>query len=100
MFQVLPKDKRRWLQVLIFPFQAYVVVAFAVEQYYYGRGSYGSHLADFGMLFYFGFVICFLVLLCVGIVQMFIGRRFRGFLNIGLAALAGWFIHSINFIAA
>ena len=100
MFQLFPKDKRGWLRVLVFPFQAYVVEAFVVEQYYYGRGSYGSHLADFGVLFLFGFVVSFPVLLFVGIAQIFNGHPLRGYANIGLTALAGWFICSMNFVYA
>jgi hypothetical protein len=100
MFQFFPKDKRGWLRVLIFPFQAYVVEAFVVEQHYYGRGSYGSHLADFGALFLLGFVVSFPVLLFVGIAQMFNGHPLRGYVNLGLAVLAGWFICSMNFVVA
>lgn len=102
MFQIFPKGKREWLRVLLFPFQAYVVVA-RIEEHYFIRSlayPYRGMMSDFRMWVYGGFVVCFPVLLGVGIVQMFTGHRLGGFLNISLAALAGWFVHSINFVIA
>lgn len=98
MFQIFPKDKPGWLRALILPFQAYVVAAFVVKKYYLGH--YGGYLEDFGGWYLFGFLVCFPVLLCVGIVQMCTRRRFRGLLNIGFGSLAGWLICSINYVRA
>ena len=48
MFQVFPKDKRGWLRVLVFPFQAYVVAALVVNLRYHERNG---DVASFGALF-------------------------------------------------
>jgi hypothetical protein len=57
-------------------------------------------LVDFGALFSLGFLICFLVLLCIGIMQLSIHRWFCGLLKIGLAALAGWLFLSESYVRA
>jgi len=89
MFRAFPKSRREWLQVLLFPFQAYVVVAYFVEQYFVRLlpGKYRGSLMSFKHWVISGYSVCFIVLLCVGIIQLSTGRRARGFLNIGLAIL-------------
>ena len=101
-FRLLPRNKGEWWQVALFPFQAYVIVAHVVERYFVGSVAYPYRgmMDDFTAWVLAGFVVCFPVLLIVGIEQMFTGHRLRGFLNICLAVLAGWFAHSTNFVIA
>jgi hypothetical protein len=91
MFHLFPRARQEWLRVLLFPFQAYVVVAYFVEQYFIhslpGNGGYRGSLDEFAICVVAGYAVCFLVLLCVGISQMVAGHRLRGFLNVGLAVL-------------
>ena len=103
MFRAFPKSRSEWLQVLLFPFQAYVVVAYLVEQYFVrslpGNGGYRGSLTSFKLWVISGYSVCFIVLLCVGIIQLSTGRRARGFLNIGLAILGALLVLSMmNFV--
>jgi hypothetical protein len=105
MFRFIPREQGEWLRVLLFPFQAYVVVAFLVEQYFIrslpSGGGYRGSLAEFKVWVIAGYAICFLVLLGVGIVQIFTNHRLRGFLNVGLAALGALLgLSMMNFVYA
>lgn len=91
MFQFFPRGRQEWLRVLLFPFQAYVVIAYLVEQYFIrslpANGGYRGSLSEFKAKLLLGYTVCVLVLLSVGIVQMLAGRWLRGVLNAVLAAL-------------
>jgi hypothetical protein len=90
MFRAFPRGRSEWLQLLVFPFQAYVVVAIFVEKYFmrsldpHSRGS----LAEFKFWVMLGYAACFLALLTVGIAQLCAGRRRLGIVNLCLAALS------------
>jgi len=91
MFRAIPKSHAEWRPVLLFPFQAYVVVAYLVEQYFInslpGYGGYRGALSEFKVWVIFGYAICFVILLCAGIVQLLRGHLLGGAMNLGLALL-------------
>ena len=78
------------MRVLVFPFQAYVVVALFVERYFmwslepHSRGR----LAEFKFWVMCGYSIYFFALLGTGTVQLCAGRRRLGLVNLCLAALS------------
>jgi hypothetical protein len=103
MFHAFPKSRSEWLRVLLFPFQAYVVVAYFVEQCFVrslpGNGGYRASLTSFKLWVISGYSVCFIVLLCVGIIQLSTGRRVRGVVNIGLAILGALLgLSMMNFV--
>jgi len=103
MFRPIPKSRAEWRQVLFFPFQAYVVVAYLVEQYFInslpGYGGYRGALSEFKGWVIFGYAICFVVLLCAGIIQSLRGYRLRAAVNFGLAMLGMLFgLSMMNFV--
>jgi hypothetical protein len=102
MFQLFPKRKREWLRVLLFPFQAFVVVGYFVHHYFFSSLPYGyrGELSNLNVDMLFGYAVCFLVLLVVGIAQIAKGHRMLGIFNMGLAALAAKFAMSLQFAFA
>jgi hypothetical protein len=86
MFKLFPKDRRDWLRVLIFPFQAYVILTAIIYTYFFNiwprRGV--DELNHFGGQLVYGCFICFLVLSFVGLLQ----RTPKKYLNFSLAALS------------
>lgn len=105
MFQVFPKGRGEWLRAALFLFQAYVIVAYCVEQYFIrslaAAGGYRGALNDFRGDVILGYAVCHLVLSSVGVVQMCIGYSTRGLLNVGLAVLAVFLGLSMdNFVVA
>jgi hypothetical protein len=104
MFRAFPKSRSDWQQILLFPFQAYVVVAYVVEQYFItslpGYGGYRGALSEFKSWVIFGYAICFVVLLCTCTIQFLHAHVKRGALNVGLAVLAVLFVLSMmNFVS-
>lgn len=101
MFRAFPRGRSEWLQLLVFPFQAYVVVAIFVERYFmrslesHSRGS----LAEFKCWVMVGYSVCFFALLGVGTVQLCAGRRRLGLVNVCLAVLSALVALSLmNFV--
>lgn len=99
MLRVFPKHRSEWLRVLLFPFQAYVVLGHCATVYLLSiwRFRNVSPLNHFADQLLIGYVLSFLVLLPVGLYQRHLGYRARGYLNIGLAlwaivsiAIPGW----------
>jgi hypothetical protein len=92
MFRPFPRGRQGWLRVLLFPFQAYVLIAIFVERYFMnslpGNGGYRGSLAEFKLTVVAGYAVSFLVLLCVGVGHFLTGRVRSACLNLGLAALA------------
>lgn len=88
MFRLLPVGRRGWLRAVLFPFQAYGVIAFVVLQYF--ASNWPRHtrwgMTDLKLHAISGYAICFVVLLLVGLAQLFTGHRCSGCLNLGLAA--------------
>lgn len=89
MFQAFPNSRGEWWRILVFPFQAYILVAYIVEQYFVtslpGYGGYRGALSEFKSWIILGYVICFVVLLSTGAIQLLRGHRLRGAVNVGLA---------------
>src|ERR1700677_1280984 len=91
IFQIFPKRKNEWLRALLFPFQAYVIIAHFIEWHFWDslpasggyRGSLGGFMAGVSL----GYFVCAVVLFGVGIRQVTLGHRYKGWLNIGLAVL-------------
>ena len=86
MFRLFPKERQDWLRAFLFPFQAFVILAPASYCYllhiWPHRGGV-EPLNHFGHQLLFGFAICFLVLLGVGVYQRGVSR----YVNLCLAAL-------------
>ena len=89
MFRAFPKSRGEWWRALIFPFQAYFVVAYIVEQYFVtslpAYGGYRGALSEFKCCVIFGYAICFVVLLSTGTIQLLRGHWLCGAVNLGLA---------------
>jgi hypothetical protein len=102
MFQLFPKTRKEWLRAIIFPFQAYMPVAFIVWQILEviwpgGKYRFGelSTYHDFKSAVLQGYAICFWVLLIIATFQLSARQRTAAFLNVGWAlvgALLGFFI--------
>jgi hypothetical protein len=94
MLQFIPKEWQDWLRVFAFPFQAYPVVAtlfysiFAVVWRPF-RPRFGmDSFDDFAVRLVFGFAVCFVVLLCIGLVGLVMKRRQSAYLNFGMAVFS------------
>jgi hypothetical protein len=98
MFHLFPNSRQEWLRVLVFPFQAYVVVAVFVEQYFWellpGNGGYRGAMFGFNAMVLLGYIFCILMLLGLGFAFLLTGRRRSGWLNLALAALGALFAYS------
>ncbi len=84
MFHALPQDRRDWLRLPLFPFQAFTVLAHLVSYYLV---FHWPHRGDVGPLNHFydqiawAYELCFLVLLIAGFLQMFTGHRVSSVVN-------------------
>jgi hypothetical protein len=98
MFRVFPKGRGEWSRAALFPFQAYIPVAYCVEQYFVRQlpGAYGAALDEFKGDVILGYFVCFLVLLVVGLGQIAVSRWKGGLLNFGLAALGAVIAFRMN----
>jgi hypothetical protein len=98
MFRVFPKGRREWLRAALFLFQAYIPVAYCVEQYFIRQTpwAYRGALDEFKGDVILGYAVCLLVLLGVGLGQIAVSRWRRGFLNFGLAALGAVIAFRMN----
>jgi hypothetical protein len=96
VFYCFPKKRIEWLRVLLFPFQAYVVVAFFVERFFWSSlpagGGYRGSLSGFVAGVILGYVACAVVLFGVGSIQILTGHRRNGCQNLCLAGLGVLFI--------
>jgi hypothetical protein len=88
MFHVFPKDRDDWLRLLLFPFQAFAVIAHLVSYYLVSHWPHGnvSPLNHFYSQIAGGYALSFLVLLVVGFRQMAAGHRVSSVVNVLLAA--------------
>jgi hypothetical protein len=100
MFKFFPKTKREWLHAFVFPFQAFVVIGYFAHYYFFSSlpFNYRGELMNLNFDMLLGYAICFFALLFAGVGQMFKSQRLAGLLNIGLAILAVWFAHSLQFV--
>jgi len=99
MFHLFPRQRQEWLRVLLFPFQAYVVLGHCATLYLLSIWHFRNvgplnHFAD---QLLFGYLVSFFVLFPVGLYQHHLGFRAGGWLNVGLAlwgissiAIPGW----------
>jgi len=99
MFHAFPKNRLEWLRVLVFPFQAYVVLGHCatlclLSIWHFRNVGPLNHFADQLLM---GYAFCFIVLFPFGLHQHRLGFRVRGYVNIGLAlwgiasiAIPGW----------
>lgn len=90
MFHAFPKQRHDWLRLLLFPFQAFAVVAHLVSYYLVCNWP---HRGDVGPLNHFynqidgAYALCFLVLLAAGCRQLAVGHRLS---SVGNLLLAAW----------
>ena len=101
-FHLLPRNKKEWRQIALFPFQAYVVIAYFVERHFWyslpGNGGYRGSLLSFKMDVFLGYDVCIAVLLYVGVTQWFTHNRRKALVNFGLAIFGFWCVgHMGNF---
>lgn len=86
---VVPHTRQEWVSFLLFPFKAYVVIAFFMAMIF----SRGLRVDVTVLWIPLGYIISFLVLLLAAIVQAVRGRRSEALSCIvfaGLAAVLGW----------
>jgi hypothetical protein len=89
MFRVIPQDRRGWFRVALFLFQAFPIVAFFVVGYFDSLWPHRTRwsMDDLKLFVIAGDFVCLIVLLCVGVAQLFTGHRRHACLNLGFAAL-------------
>jgi len=94
MVHIFPKSRQEWLSVLVFPFEAYAVLGHCATLYLLSIWSFRSvHLLNhFADQLLTGYIVCFFVLLPVGLYRIHFAFRVRGWINFGLAL---WCISSI-----
>ena|SRR5690348_11432692 len=88
MFRVIPQDRKGWVKVLLFLFQAFPIAAFIVSGYFNSIWAHHTRwtMDDLKLFIIAGDVVCLIVLATVGIAQLFTGHRRHACLNLGLAA--------------
>lgn len=89
MLRAFPQSRRAWQNALLFPFQAFPVLAFILGRYF---GSVWPHhtpwsMDDLKLSIIAGDAVCVVTLLCVALFHLFAGDRRAACLNSGLAAL-------------
>jgi hypothetical protein len=91
MFRLFPKNRQDWLRVVVFPFQAYVILGPASYCYWLHiwphQGEVGP-LNDFGHQLSAGYLLCLLVLATIGFRQLVLEHGRKAYVNLGLAALS------------
>ena len=89
MLRFFPENRQAWLSALLFLFQAFPIIAFLTAAYFAGVWPHRTRwsMDDLKLFIIAGDFVCLVVLLGVGITQLFIGRRCSACLNLGLAAL-------------
>ena len=88
---IFPKSRDEWIALPLFPFKAWVVVAFLFYFFVggYAFGQYAGHgTGDFGLMVMFGYMISVPVLLLAALVQRIFGKR-REAMCTALYAIAG-----------
>ena len=103
MFQFFPKQRRDWMRVFEFPFQAFVVLApisywhFMRLYGYYVNNVFGPRLHScdgiaagqhLGALTAAGYLLCFLALMGFGFYHRVARQRKRAYVSFLLAALS------------
>jgi hypothetical protein len=103
MFHLFPKRRQDWLRVLVFPFQAYVIIAFFVERYFASiwPGHTRWTMTDLKLFMVSGNVVCFFVFLVAGVRQSFLRQWTVACLHFGFAVLSVLLcLPMLNFVQA
>jgi|SRR6267142_6250759 len=88
---IFPKSRDAWIALPLFPFKAWVIIAFPFYFFVggYAFGQYTRHgTGEFGMMVEFGYMISVPVLLFAALIQRIFGQR-REAAKSALYALAG-----------
>ena len=89
--------------MLVFPFQAYVIIAFFVERYFASiwPGHTRWTMTDLKLFMAAGYVVCFLFFLVVGVRKLFLRQWTIACLHFGFAVLSVFLcLPMLNFVQA
>ena len=89
--------------MLLFPFQAYVIIAFIIERYFASIWSGHTRwtMTDLKLFIAGGYAVCFFVFLVAGVRQLFLRQWSIACLHLGFAVLSVLFCFPmLNFFQA
>jgi hypothetical protein len=87
VMRFLPQTKSDWGRFVLFPFKAYVVIAWPITLFIAQAGGRAARELPLDLV-WLGYHLCFWILLCGGLIQLSHGRRSDTIVTFIFAALA------------
>ena len=92
--QIIPHSKQNWRELLLFPFKAYVAVAYITLQIMFASLPHRARVEDATVGVWLGYALCFWLLLIMAAYYGLKKRRRAALSSFGFAVVAAifWFL--------